>query len=145
MQFTIANRQTVARQGAANRTNLFRNQSVRLWTAQGLLAAVFLMAGVSKLVMPAEDLTAGTSLSAEFLRFIGVCETLGAVGLILPGVLRIRRELTPLAAAGLVVIMIGATVITVAGGEIALAAIPFAVGAVSAYVATRRGTRYFSR
>lgn len=141
MQFTIANRQTVARQGASR--NPFANQSVRLWAAQGVLAAVFLMAGVSKLVMSTEDLTAGTSLPAEFLRFIGVCETLGAIGLILPGILRIRRELTALAASGLVIIMIGATVITAAGGDVALAAVPFAVGLICGYVAIRRGAAWF--
>lgn len=143
MQFTIASRQTVARQGASR--NPFANQSIRLWAAQSVLAAVFLMAGVSKLVMSAEELTAGTSLSAEFLRFIGVCETLGAVGLILPGILHIRRELTPLAAAGLVIIMTGATVITAAGGDIALAAMPLSVGLLCAYVATRRGARHLAR
>ena len=47
--------------------------------------------------------------------FIGVAEVLGAIGLILPGVLRIRPGLTPLAAAGLVIIMIGATVIGLGG------------------------------
>lgn len=145
MQFTIANTQTVARQRANHRLNPFASQSVRLWTAHGLLAAVFLVAGLSKLAMSAEDLTADTWLSAEFIRFIGVCETLGAVGLILPGILHIRRELTPLAAAGLVVIMIGATVITAAAGDVALAAMPLAVGALCVYVAVRRGATYFNR
>lgn len=143
MQFTIANSQTASRQHAT-RLNPFASQSVRLWTVQGLLAAVFLMAGVSKLVMSAQDLTADTWLSADFIRFIGVCETLGAIGLILPGVLRIRRELTPLAAAGLVIIMIGATTITVADGSVALAAMPLVVGLLCAYVAVRRGSKYLA-
>lgn len=74
-----------------------RMGSTALWTIQGALAAIFLFAGVSKLVMPTETLTQGTGLPALFLRFIGVCETLGAAGLVLPGVLRMHRELTPIA------------------------------------------------
>ena len=85
-----------------------------LWIIQGLLALMFLFAGGVKLVLCRGDaLTKETPmLSAAFLRFVGVCEVLGAIGLILPGLLRIRPGLTPLAAAGLIVIMIGATVIT---------------------------------
>jgi hypothetical protein len=83
-----------------------------LWIVQILLAALFLFTGVSKLMMPADQLTAGSPLSAEFLQFISVCEILGAFGLILPGLFRIRPGLTPLAALGLLVIVIGATVVT---------------------------------
>ena len=72
------------------------------------------------------------------LRFIGVAEVLGAIGLILPGLLRIRPGLTPLAAAGLVIIMIGATVLTLAGGDVALALIPLVVGLLSGSVAYGR-------
>ena len=53
---------------------------------------------------------------------------LGAIGLILPGLLRLRPGLTPLAAAGLVIIMIGATVLTRASGGVAPALIPLVVG-----------------
>src|SRR3954466_14717621 len=87
-----------------------------LWIVQGLLAVVFLFAGGMKLVLPAEVLTAQFPGSALFVRFIGVAEVLGALGLLLPGLLRIRVGLTPLAAAGLAVIMTGATAITLAGG-----------------------------
>jgi hypothetical protein len=84
-----------------------RKTTVVLWVIQVLLALLFLFAGGAKLVMPIEELTKGTSLPGLFLRFIGVAEVLGAIGLILPGLLRIRRDLTPLAAAGLVTIMVG--------------------------------------
>jgi hypothetical protein len=67
-----------------------------------------------------------------------VAEVLGALGLILPGLLGIRTGLTPLAAAGLVIIMTGATVLTVASGELALALIPLVVGLLSAFVAYGR-------
>jgi uncharacterized membrane protein YphA (DoxX/SURF4 family) len=83
-----------------------------LWIVQVLLAVLFLFTGVSKLMMSPEQLTAGGPLSAGFLRFISVCEILGAFGLILPGLFKIRPGLTPLAALGLLVIVIGATVVT---------------------------------
>jgi uncharacterized membrane protein YphA (DoxX/SURF4 family) len=111
-----------------------------LWTVQGLLAALFLFAGGMKLVLPLEAMTAQmpVPLPGLFLRFIGVAEVLGAIGLILPGLLRIRPGLTPLAAAGLVIIMIGATGITLAGGTVAPALIPLVVGLLSAFVAYGR-------
>ena len=101
---------------------------------QVLLALVFLFAGGIKLVLSADDLTKDIPLSATFLRFIGVCEVLGAIGLIVPGLVRFGRFLTPLAAAGLVVIMIGATVITVMENSVAEALFPLAVGLLSVNV-----------
>ncbi len=107
-----------------------------LWIVQGLLALVFLFAGGMKLVLPLEKLTG--PMPGLFMRFIGVAEVLGAIGLILPGLLGIRPGLTPLAAAGLVIIMIGATVTTLAGGDGAMAMIPLVVGLLSAFVAYGR-------
>jgi uncharacterized membrane protein YphA (DoxX/SURF4 family) len=109
-----------------------------LWIVQVLLAALFLFAGGMKLVLPLEKMTGSVPLPGLFLRFIGVVEVLGAIGLILPGLLRIRPGLTPLAAAGLVIIMIGATVLTLAGGDVALALIPLVVGLLAAFVAYGR-------
>lgn len=114
------------------------NNNRALWIVQGLLAALFLFVGIGKLLAPAEVLTAQFPFPAEFIRFIGVCEILGACGLILPGLTGIRRELTPLAAAGLVIIMIGATVSTLAigGGMLALSTV--LIGLLAAYVAYGR-------
>ncbi len=109
-----------------------------LWIVQGLLALLFLWAGGIKLVLPLEQLTGPVPLPGLFLRFIGVAEVLGAIGLILPGLLRIRPGLTPLAAAGLVIIMIGATALTLAGGDFAPALMPLVVGLLSAFVAHSR-------
>lgn len=109
-----------------------------LWVIQGLLALVFLFAGGVKLVLPIEALTAQSPLPGLFLRFVGAAEVLGAIGLILPGLTRIRTELTPLAAAGLVVIMAGATVFTLIVGGVAPALIPLVVGLLSAFVAYAR-------
>lgn len=72
------------------------------------------------------------------MRFIGVAEVLGAMGLILPGLLGIRPGLTPLAAAGLVIIMIGATAVTLLSGDVMTALIPLVVGLLSAFVAYGR-------
>jgi uncharacterized membrane protein YphA (DoxX/SURF4 family) len=124
----------------AGRARRSRSSAI-LWTLQGLLAALFLFAGVMKLVLPAQVLTSQSHLSAPFLRFIGVCEALGAVGLILPGLLRIRTELTPLAAAGLVIIMIGAVAVTVASMGFAPAVFPLVVGAFTTAVAYGRWRR----
>ena len=109
-----------------------------LWVVQTLLALLFLFAGVMKLVLPLDQLTGPVELPGPFLRFIGVAETLGALGLILPGLLGIRPGLTPLAAAGLVVIMIGATVVTLASGDVAMAMPPVVVGLLAAFVAYGR-------
>ena len=111
-----------------------------LWVLQVLLGALFLFAGGSKLVMSAEQMSSGMPMpvSVGFLRFIGVCETLGGLGLILPAWLRILPGLTPLAAACLVVIMIGATVITLHMGMVGTAAIPAVVGILCAFVAYGR-------
>ncbi len=109
-----------------------------LWIVQGLLALLFLWAGGIKLVLPLEKLVGPIPLPGLFLRFIGVAEVLGAIGLILPGLLRIRPGLTPLAAAGLVLIMIGATVLGLVGGDVAMALIPLVVGLLAAFVAYGR-------
>ena len=77
-------------------------------------------------------------LPGLLVRFIGVCEVLGALGLILPGLLRTRPGLTPLAAAGLVIIMIGATGLTFAADGVAPALVPLVVGILAAFVAYGR-------
>lgn len=112
--------------------------STSLWTVQVLLALVFLFAGGMKLVVPIEMLKGPVPLPGMFMRFIGVCETLGAIGLTLPSLLRIKPVLTPLAASGLVIIMIGATVVTLIGGMVGPALAPVVVGSLAAFVANGR-------
>jgi hypothetical protein len=109
-----------------------------LWVVQVLLALVFLFAGGIKLVVSAADLTAQTPLPAALLRFVAVMEILGGLGLVLPGLLHIQVKLTPLAAAGLVIIMIGAVVVTIQTMGVAMAAMPFVTGALAAFVAYGR-------
>ena len=109
-----------------------------LWTLQVLLGLLFLWAGGMKLVLPLDQLAGPIAMPGWFLRFIGVAEVLGGLGLILPGVFRIRPGLTPLAAAGLVIIMIGATGLGLATGDVAMALIPLVVGLLAAFVAYGR-------
>ena len=112
--------------------------NIALWIAQGLLAAIFLFAGGMKLILPIEEMTKQLPLPGLFLRFIAVCEVLGAIGVILPWLLGLRPGLTPLAAAGLVIIMIGATALTLATAGITMALIPLVVGILAAFVAYGR-------
>jgi uncharacterized membrane protein YphA (DoxX/SURF4 family) len=117
--------------------------NILLWIIQVLLAVLFLFAGVTKLALPIEVLESmgspnAVKLPAMFIKFIGVVEVLGAFGLVLPGVFRRRQELTPLAAAGLVIIMIGAVVVTIMGDGVSMAVSPFIVGLLCAFVAYGR-------
>ena len=120
-------------------TSSTRTANRLLWSAQILVALLFLFAGAMKFIMPPEKMQQGpVVLPLAFLYFIGVCECLGSLGLVLPGLTRIRAELTPLAAAGLTIIMIGATVVSVAGMGAAAGIFPAVVGVVTASIAYGR-------
>jgi uncharacterized membrane protein len=84
--------------------------NVVLWVLQGALAAIFLMAGVMKSTQPKDKLVKQLPWVEDFspgtVRFIGVMELLGAIGLVLPAVTGIAVVLTPLAATGLAVLML---------------------------------------
>jgi len=120
-----------------------KRQSTVLWIIQGLLAALFLFAGSTKLLLPIDVLTSMGSpnqivLPVWFIRFIGMAEVLGAIGLILPRLLKIRPQLTALAATGLVIIMTGATSLTFAADGLAPALFPMVVGVLAGSVAYGR-------
>lgn len=110
--------------------------SFTLWTLQALLALLFVFSGLMKFMTPAEQLTKGTSLPISFIYFIGVCEVLGGIGLVVPALLRILPILTPIAASGLVIIMAGATVISMPKGVFAI--VPLVIGLMAAFVAYGR-------
>ena len=92
--------------------------NLALWIIAGLLAAVFLLAGGSKLFVPPENLAKAPGagwvddFSAGFVKSLGAVEILGAAGLILPAALNIAPVLVPLAAVGLATIMFGAAIVT---------------------------------
>lgn len=91
--------------------------NLTLWLVTGLLAAVFLVAGSTKLFIPREKLAKAfggdwvLDFSAGFVKALGGIELLGAVGLILPAWLDVAPVLVPLAALGLGLIMIGAAIV----------------------------------
>jgi uncharacterized membrane protein YphA (DoxX/SURF4 family) len=112
--------------------------NLALWIIQVLLALLFLFAGAMKLIMPIEEMTQQIAMPGLFLRFIGLCEVLGGLGLVLPWLVGIRPGLTPLAAVGLVIIMIGATATTIIIGQIAASMLPLVVGLLCLFVAYGR-------
>jgi hypothetical protein len=114
------------------------NRNRALWIAQGLLAVFFLFVGFSKLTASPEVLATIFPLPAAFIRVIGVCEVLGGLGLVLPLALRIRPELTSLAAAGLTIIMVGATVVDFTFGYGAVSLMPLVLGVITALIAYHR-------
>lgn len=117
--------------------------NILLWILQVLLALEFLFAGGMKLWLPVDVLQSMGPPSqimfpGWFLKFIGLCEVLGAFGLILPGLFRRQQYLTTLAAVGLTIIMIGAFVVTVMGPGFKFAILPLVVGLLAALVAYGR-------
>jgi len=110
-----------------------------LWIVQWLMGLFLALAsGAPKLLLPAEALPLPIPLPGAFVTFIGVAEVLGGLGLILPGLLRIRPGLTPLAAAGLVLITIGATAYQLQAGAVGSALFAAVVGLLCAFVAYGR-------
>ena len=113
-----------------------------LWIAQVLLAAIFLVTGTTKLTQPRLKMAAGPMrwaadvTDAQF-RTIGLLEVLGSIGLILPAALGIAPLLTPLAAVGLALTMIGAIHVHVRHGEANRLAVPLVVLALTLFVAAQ--------
>jgi uncharacterized membrane protein YphA (DoxX/SURF4 family) len=126
---------------SANAQTARRALSAFLWTVQVLLALLFLFAGGMKLVLPIEMMSGPVALPEWFLRFVGVAEVLGGIGLVVPSLTRIVPRLTPLAAAGLVVIMIGAVAITLIGGGGSQAVVPAVVFLLLAAIVDGRARR----
>jgi uncharacterized membrane protein len=117
--------------------------NVVLWVLQGLVGLLFLFSGGTKLVMSTEAMQKmsppnSIMLPGAFVKFIGVMEILGGLGLILPGLTKIRKNLTPVAAFCLLIIMIGAVVISIVGPGVGAAILPFVVGILCAVIAYGR-------
>jgi len=117
--------------------------NIALWIVQGILALLFLFAGGTKLVMSKEALESmsppnAIQLPFALVRFLGVVEVLGALGLILPGLTKLRPGLTPLATVGLIIIMIGAVVVSFIGLGVSAAVVPLITGVLCAFVAYGR-------
>jgi uncharacterized membrane protein YphA (DoxX/SURF4 family) len=115
---------------------------IGLWVAQVLLALGFGLGGFFKLTGPIDVLTEKMvwpgAVPSPLVRFIGGSELLGAIGLILPAATRIRPGLTPLAASGLVVIMILAMIFHISRGEMGALPTNIFLGGLAAFVAWGR-------
>lgn len=117
--------------------------NIVLWIVQGLLAAMFLMAGFMKLSQPKDQLKEKIGdwvdgFSDSSIKAIGLLEILGAIGLILPMVTGIAPILTPLAAAGLILTMIGAIIVHVNRKEMKALPMNFILLALAAFVVVGR-------
>ena len=116
-----------------------------LWIAQVILAAMFLMSGFMKLSQPIDQLSKMLPWAAQvpeaLVRFIGVAEVLGAVGLILPSLLRIQPKLTPIAAVGLGLVMLFAVVFHISRGETGVIGMNFVLIAIAAFIAWGRSKK----
>ena len=123
-----------------------RMRSMTLWTMQGALALLFLFTGGSKVLLPTTVLLAQMALPLPiwFLRVIGGVEVAGALGLILPQLTHIKPVLTPLAAGGLALEMVGSTIVSVIALGAAPALFPLVVGLLAVFVAYGRGRRWRS-
>lgn len=116
-----------------------KSWNIGLWVAQALLAAMFLMAGATKLMSGSAELVAmgmGWAENAPFLliKFIGLAEVAGALGLILPAATRILPHLTKLAAAGLCVVMVLAAGVHIVRGEFEVVPVNAVLFALAALV-----------
>jgi putative oxidoreductase len=115
---------------------------IALWVAQVLLALFFLSSGLGRALMPIHKMAAAPNMAwsaavpAALLRFIGIAEAIGAVGLVLPAATRIKPGLTPLSAAGLLLVMVLAAGFHVMRNETVVFNLVF--GAVAAFIAWGR-------
>ena len=111
---------------------------VVLWVAQITLALMFLAAGFAKIIKPLNDLATTMSfvahVPAALVRFIGISEFLGGVGLILPGLLRIKPRLTPWAATGIAAIMLLAFIFNLYLKEFQAIGANVIIGAIATFI-----------
>lgn len=119
-----------------------KKMNIALWVAQVLLGVMFLMAGFTKATMPIEQLAGSLpwvqEVSTGLVRFIGISELLGGLGLLLPSILRIKPILTPIAAIGLAVVMLFAMVFHISMGEMNVIGVNIVMMAIAGFIAWGR-------
>ncbi|MBL7681787.1 MAG: DoxX family protein [Flavipsychrobacter sp.] len=115
---------------------------IALWILQIGLGAIFVMAGIMKSSQPIAELSKTLPWTAQIpeglVRFIGVCELLGGIGLVLPSIVRIKPKLSPIAAVGLATVMILAIVYHVSQDEVNIVGLNLALGLAAGFVAWGR-------
>jgi putative oxidoreductase len=118
---------------------------ITLWIAQVLLGAMFVMAGATKVFQPVEALAESlpwvTSTPILLVKFIGISELLGGLGLILPSLLKIKPFLTVWAALGLVVVMILAALFHASRGEFSVIGMDVILMSIAAFIAWSRSKK----
>jgi uncharacterized membrane protein YphA (DoxX/SURF4 family) len=113
--------------------------NITLWVLQVVLAAVFLAHGWLLLAPPADLVEAmNATMSPPFRVFLGVAEVLASVGLTLPGITRVLPWLVPCAAAGVMIVMVAATILHIVRSEISSAVITAVLLVVATFVAHMR-------
>ena len=112
--------------------------NILLWIAQFALAAMFIMTGSMKLFQPIEEIAKTlpwvANTSARIVRFIGISEFLGGIGLILPTLLRIKPKLSGLAALGLAVVMLFASIFHIYRGEYSAIGMTLIIGLIAYFI-----------
>lgn len=123
-------------------SNSSKKINIALWIVQSLLAAIFVMAGANKLFQPIPELAKMlpwvTSVPLAMVKFIGLSELLGGMGMLLPSLLRIKPVLTAYAALGIALVMIFATIFHISRGEVSVIGINFVFMAMATFVAWGR-------
>lgn len=120
--------------------------NISLWVVQGLLALVFIWAAYTKLLQPIEETAKMLPWAKDnpgLLKFTGIIELLGAIGLILPALLRIQPMLTIFAAYGIIALMISASIFHISRGEVSLIGMNIFFLLLAAFVAWGRSKRIF--
>jgi len=114
--------------------------NILLWIIQILVGLIFMLSGTMKFLTPYSEMIkdAPYVFPYWFLLFIGTCEVLGGIGLIVPWATGIKPLLTPLAASLLIIIMIGAVIFTAMTPMSGMAVIPAIVGLLCAFIAWGR-------
>jgi len=115
---------------------------IALWIAQVVLGGMFIMAGIMKSTQPVTDLSKSVPWTANvplpMVRVIGISELLGGIGLILPGLARTKTTLIPIAAIGILLIMLFAMVYHIANEETNVIAFNIVLALVAAFIAWGR-------
>ena len=126
----------------SNQKTTSKALNIILWIAQVLLAGMFIMSGFMKVAQPIEELSKmlpwASQVPAGLVRFIGISELLGGIGLILPALLRIKPILTAWAAVGLATVMIFAAIFHASRGEFSAIGMNIILALIAAFIAWGR-------
>ena len=119
-----------------------KGANITAWILQILLGGMFIMTGAMKTFTPIEQLAASLPWAADvpatLVKFIGLAELLGGLGLILPSLLKIKTKLTPIAAIGIVLIMVFASIFHISRGETGVIGMNLILAALAGVVAWLR-------